>query len=240
MTSHLRSDERAAQAEIERARNRDKNLKSAVKTGANIALTVGGAGLATKLAPKILPLLNSYIPTELALKGINKISPKLGEFLKVGMEKGLDLREGLDFIKEKIDPYDELIKQTEELQNQVNKMGGEKAAPENLNILQKYSDNLHSYISDLIQQGTPPIKAASLAKTALPKKFQDIISKIEKDYKTDFASIVESIFGKGDMAQNQQQSQQMQPLQQSQSQGIDPGVAQILQQGKALLQKYGR
>jgi len=61
---------------------------------------------------KILPFLDDYIPDDLALKGISKVSPKIGSFLKRGLTKGLPLAGGLQFLRsqfsgssdQKIDP----------------------------------------------------------------------------------------------------------------------------------------
>ncbi len=249
MASYLRPDEKSAQSDIEQSRNFDQKLKSGLSTAANIGLTVAGAGIAAKaispLASKIMPFINKYIPTDVALKGISKVSPEIGHMLESGMKQGLSINEGLDFLKNKLGSV---------------KKESEEKPPQNRSIIQKYSDNLHQYINELIQKGTPPIQAASNAKKFLDKKQLDIIKKIENDYKTDFGSIVESIFGKGDMSQKpssaesmeakmskfsqpeqqMQSPQQSQPQQQAQQGGLDPQVAQILQQGQALLQSFKR
>jgi hypothetical protein len=219
----------------------------------NVASTAAGIGVATaagSLAARALPMLSKYIPKDMAIKGLSKINPALGKFAQMAFSEGYQPEEVGEFIKEKESSHEEKSKQ--------------EKTPEKRSIIQKYSDNLHHYISGLIQKGTPPIEAASKAKKFLDKPQLDIIKKIEKDYKTDFGSIVESIFGKGDMAQKPSSSesmeakmakfnepgQQMQPPQQAQSQqmqqgqqqqaGLDPQVAQILQQGQALLQKFKR
>ena len=54
------------------------------------------------LTSRILPLLNEYIPEEMALRGISKISPKMGSFLQNGLAAGLPLSAGLNFIREKL------------------------------------------------------------------------------------------------------------------------------------------
>lgn len=48
---------------------------------------------------KIVPFLNEHIPEDLAVKGLNKISPKLGGFLKKGIASGLPIASGLEFIR---------------------------------------------------------------------------------------------------------------------------------------------
>lgn len=228
MTSNLRPDERATQSDIERSKRQTDTFKSGLSTAANIATTVAGAGLAAKgissLSSKIMPFLNEYIPTELAIKGISKVSPEIGAMLNKGMSQGLGIEEGIEFLKNQLSGV---------------KKESEEKPPENMNIIQKYSDNLHQYISGLIKNGTPPLQAAAKAKKFLDKSQLDIINKIEKDYKTDFGDIVESIFGKGDMAQKpsptemmeskmakfsqpREQNQQSQPMQTQQPQERQP------------------
>lgn len=99
----LRPDERLSEYEIEKAKNRDKLLKSGAKTLGGLA--IGGAGLA--ISSRILPFLNDYIPVDLAVKGISKISPKIGNYLKRGMESGLAIKDGLDFLKKQLSPKEE-------------------------------------------------------------------------------------------------------------------------------------
>lgn len=48
---------------------------------------------------KLIPFLDEYIPEDLALKGISKVSPKIGSFLKKGLSKGLPLAGGLQFLR---------------------------------------------------------------------------------------------------------------------------------------------
>lgn len=48
---------------------------------------------------KLIPFLDEYIPEDLALKGIAKVSPKIGSFLKKGLSKGLPLAGGLQFLR---------------------------------------------------------------------------------------------------------------------------------------------
>ncbi len=177
MTS-LRPDEQAANAEIERAQSRDRTLKSGLKTAASTALAVGGTSLALggKLGSKIMPFLNEYIPADLAMKGINKVSPRLGEFLKKGISKGLNLKDGLDFIKENI--------------------GTQEKAKEQRNILEQYSPELHEFIKGHVQKGKAPLEAAALATIGEEgKKFKGVIKKLVKDHKTSWSSIIQSIFG---------------------------------------------
>lgn len=207
MTNYLRPDEQAAQSEIERATRRDSNIKGALKTGATIAAASMGIPAGGKLYSKIKPFLSSYIPADLAVKGISKISPNLGKFFKEGKSLGLDVKGGLDYLKENM--FEQEQKQ--------------EKSPSEKNIIQKYSPNLHEYLTDLINTGLSPAEAATKARRFLDKKEQDTIKKIEKDYKADWLSIVESIFGSGETAQPSQDP--MQP-EQDPMQGMQPDQAQ--------------
>jgi hypothetical protein len=169
----LRPDEIAAESEIERSRKMDKTLKK----GAKIAL-----------ASSVAPFLSSYIPTDLAVKGISKLSTKLGDFLKAGISAGLDPKEGLNYIKNQID--------TEE---------SSKANMER-NIIQQYSPELFEFINSEIQKGRSPLEAGALAQ--VNSKFKNIIKKMTDDHKTPFSSILQTVFGQG-----VQQGQSGQPQQ---------------------------
>jgi hypothetical protein len=171
---YRRPDEIASESQIEENKQTDANFKKA----ANLGLTLGTTALGVGLSSKVLPFLNEYIPTDLALKGISKVSPQLGNFLKKGMSVGLDIQEGLSFIK------DNLMK------------GSEQKAPEQKNIIEQYDDQLHSFMKDLISKGRSPLEAGALAK--ISGKFDKSILKMEKENKANFSSIIESVYGKED------------------------------------------
>jgi len=218
MASFLRPDEQAAQANVSRAeRNRDF-----IKSGFNAA---SGAAIASK----VVPWLSQYISPDLAMKGISKVAPKLGEFLENGRKMGLDVGQGLDFIRERV-PQEEQSKK----------------AVDSKNIISQYSPSLFEKIKEMVMNGMKPIEAAFRIRRDMSKsEFKKAIQKIENDHNTPFESIVDAIFG-GDSSQNDpmqmqqpSQMQQMQPQGNSQSSGgIDPGLAQLIQQGSALLQKF--
>jgi alkylated DNA nucleotide flippase Atl1 len=195
----LRPDEEANLKEIERDKRFRSTLSHAGAAGIGLATGLGASSLGTRL----LPFLSEHIPLNLAMKGINKISPKLGKFLKDGQSMGLNVKEGLDFIKDKI------------------------GSKEQRNIIEQYSPELHNFLKQEIGQGRAPIEAAALA--TLPKSGRDFtkaIKQLEKDHKTSFQQIVQSIFGTAQQSQ-QQMPQQMQPEapQQAQTaqQGAGPG-----------------
>lgn len=118
--SFQRPDELASEVESERNRRFDQGLLSGGKKLLNVAATATGLGISSK----ILPFLSKYIPVDLAVKGISKISPQLGNFLKKGQSAGLDIKEGLDFIKEKLTPsqQEEQPSEIKALENKNNKI----------------------------------------------------------------------------------------------------------------------
>ena len=186
----LRPDEEAALSAIERDKSFRGNVSKGINTGIGLAAGAGLAGLSSK----IMPLLNEFIPAGLALKGINKLSPKLGQFLRNGQEMGLNLEEGFEFIKDKI---------------------GKKA--EERSVIEKHSPSLFSFLKEHIGQGKSPVEAAALA--TLPSKsnnFKSVISKLEKENKAPWISIVQSVFGTGTQKQPNQQPQNQEPIQQPQ------------------------
>lgn len=166
------------------------------------ATAVGGAAIANR----IVPFLSKYIPENLATKGLNKVSHKLGNFIKKAGAMGFDFDETRDFIGEKL-------------------TGGieQEPAKEDRNIIQQYSPELHQFIDQEVKKGRKPIEAGALAQS--DKRFKKIISQLEKDHKTPWSSILESVYGGVGMAQPQQQ--QMQQPQQSQQTG--PGQQALMQ-----------
>lgn len=235
MTNYSRPDERATESEINRSQNRTRELKSGLQTAASFGTTaLGGKALSA-----VMPFINQYIPEDMAFKGINKVMPALGKFIKSGMDQGLTLKSGLEFIKEQF---------------------GNQKTSDQKSILQQYSPELHEFMTDRVHRGQSVLEAGAEAQRN--SKFKKFISQMEKDHKTPFSSILESIFGTGQETQRQQglqkfnekirqpgvAEQEMQRFQgqygqqgQNQAgggQGLDPGVAQILQQGNAILQRF--
>lgn len=157
----MRPDEAASLSEIER----DKKNKSRFMSGIKTAGALTGAGIVSRLSP----FFSQFIPVDLAMKGISKISPKIGDFLKRGQSMGLDLKEGIDFVKEKMNPK------------------------EIRNIIQQYSPELHQFIDQSIKAGKAPLEAGALAQ--LQDKFKKVINKISEDHKTDWSSILENVYG---------------------------------------------
>jgi len=200
MTSHLRPDELKTESEIERAKKRTGTVTEGLKAAAGLA--AGGLGLTaasagSKVASKILPFLNKYIPEDLAMKGINKISPQLGNFIKTGMKQGLSLSSGLEFLKENFMKQEEPKKEEAKPKEKQEKFGG---------AIRRYSEELMDFIEDYIARGRKPHEAGLMA--LQQKKFEPIIKKMEKDYKAPFDKILESLFGTMQRPEEMQQGQQ--------------------------------
>ena len=179
--SYLRPDEVASQSQIRKNKETDESVKKGVKTAVGVGTAlVGGA-----LAGRIAPFLSEFIPSDLAMKGINKVSPKLGSFLQKGMAQGLSIQSGLDFIKEGMG------------------MGEKKQekAPDQRNIIEQYSPGLFTFLSSMLGKGVPLLKAAQEA--AKVSQYKEAINKMEKDHKVGFNEILSSIFGGGQEAEKQ-------------------------------------
>lgn len=186
----------------DQAEQPERLLRGAAGTTASLA----GLGA---VATRVLPFLNKYIPASIAMKGISKISPTLGKFIQGSVDQGHDQSDVLDFIKNKISP----------------EQSSEQQAPDQRNIIEQYSPTLYQFLKEKIESGKSPRAIAQNAKSQ--NFFRDAISKMEKDHKTNFEDIVESIFGGGQMAQQPQNSQP----QQSQSPGSgQQALMSILQQ----------
>jgi len=173
----LTPEEKASSYQIDR----DRNIREGFKSAGKAALNVGSSAVGFGVASKVIPFLNEYIPAELALKGISKVFPKLGEFLKKGMASGLALKDGLDLIKDKIEPKkDEQTEQPEEAQ-------------EERNIVQLESPELHIALSELVKGGDTPLKAAE--KIARSGKFRYSIKNLQDQHKLGWGKIVENLYG---------------------------------------------
>lgn len=223
--NNQRSDISAADQQIKKSQNRNSLLKGGVNT-----IIAGASALGA--SSKILPFLSSYLTPDMAMKGINKIAPEVGKFLQNGMKSGLSLKSGLEYLRQNAVP-----KEAKEV---------EENAQESRNIIEQYSPELNQFIQEQIGKGLDPIQAGAIAQN--DKRFSSVIQKLMKDHKTPWSNILQAVFGQGQQASGQAQQnptnegnaqQSMQGQQQQQpNQGIDPQLAQILQQGNALLQKF--
>lgn len=196
----MRSDESVMQGEVKRAQERSQTMRQGVNIAKNIGGAAIGAGTALaggKLLSKIAPFLSEYIPIDLAFKGISKVNPKLGAFLENGMKQGLDLQEGLNYIKDKFQGKEEQKENQEPEEKQ-------EPAKQKGNIIEQYSPELFSFLKEKIAGGMTPQKAAGEALgSKKAKEFNAAIDKMVGDHQTTFSEILESIFGTGQTAQPQ-------------------------------------
>lgn len=211
MTNYLRPDEQVRESEIKKSQGRTNEVRSAFET----ASSFGTGAIGAKAASKIIPLLSKYIPEDLAFKGINKLIPSLGNFLKKGTKEGLSLKSGLEFLRE-------------EFTNEKK----EKTQPNQKSIIEQYSPELHQFLDQQIKSGRSPLEAGALAQNT--KQFEKIIKKISEDHKAPWSSILESIFGTGQQAPIQSQQQQP-PNDQMGQQGQQPQQSQSGQGQQALM-----
>lgn len=169
----MRPDEEASRAEIERDAKRRQMIQKAA-TGLSTAA----------LSTRILPLLSEFVPTDFAFNAISRISPQIGSFLKRGKDSGLDLREGLNYLKDSF--FSE--KPEEEVDQK-----GQPSTFDERNIIQKYSPELHQFILDKIKSGRSALEAGAMAR--LDKSNDKIIRKMEYDSKLPWSSILETTYG---------------------------------------------
>jgi hypothetical protein len=176
----MRPDEQANAAEVQR----DQRMRSNVGKGVGVA--VGAASAA--FGARALPFLSEYIPTDLAMKGLQRVAPKVADFLKKGQSAGLDIKQGMDFIKSKLS--------TEQTT---------KSAQDNRNLIEKYSPELHQFIDQQIKGGRSHLEAGAIAQ--LGKKggpdFKSIIDKITKDNKSTWADVLDAVYGNSSQSAKQ-------------------------------------
>lgn len=184
--------ERTAQEMKRQSEGPKRFAKSALGTGS----AVGAAAFAPMLS-RIAPFLSEFIPEELAIKGLSKISPRIGKFVGEALDGGFDFSEVKNFLGE-----------------QVNDSRSQEPAKQEKNIIEQESPELFSFLDQEIRSGRNPIEAAAIAQN--DKRFKSAIDKLMKAYKTPWSSIIESIFGSGQVAQPSQSQQQQQGQQQGQ------------------------
>lgn len=175
-----RPDLAAREESIYRNKKRESQTHGIAKTAALAAIPYSG------LTNKLMPFLESALPADLALKGIKKISPRLGKILEAGKTEGLDLKEGIDFFKNNLQRQPEQNK-------------------EDQGTIKKYSDKLFQFLRDQIGKGRSPLEAGALAQNM--KEFRDPIKKIQKDLQRNWSDILTDEFGEGVMNNPSEQEQ---------------------------------
>ncbi|CAB4133780.1 hypothetical protein UFOVP264_18 [uncultured Caudovirales phage] len=159
--------------------------KRFAKTAAVVAPAIASASFAPVLA-RAAPFLSQYIPEDLAIKGLSKISPRLGAFVQSAVDSGYDFSQVKDFIGK-----------------QVTESQAPQAAKENRNIIEQESPELHSFILEQIKNGRKPIEAGALA--FQNQKFMKAINKLKNTHKANWADLIQTVYGTGETAQPQTQ-----------------------------------
>jgi len=198
----------------EEIKNRKEFPTDVLKYAGGTALASGGYFLASKALQKIGAFIHPKIPDALAIKGLESISPQMREFLNFSEKEGYSFPEVREYFKEKI--------QKEE--------NPQEQPKESRNIIQQYSPKLFQELETRIKKGMTPIEAG--AALGFESNFTPIIKKMEKDHKTSWSSILQTVFGQSQMAQQPQQGQQQIQPQQMQQQQARPQQAQQMQGGQ--------
>ena len=142
------------------------------------------------------------------MKGLGNVNSGFKKFIDGAIQQGYDYDEIRNFIGEKVE------KSEKNIPKQYN------------NLIEKESPELHKYLLEEIKKGRKPIEAGAVAQN--DKRFSDIIKNLMKKHKTPWSSIIESIFGSGDMALPQQMQQPAQQRMQQQK-SLDPSIQAALQ-----------
>lgn len=154
---------------------------------------LGTAGFAASsvigrgIAQKAMTFLSKYIPENLAVKGLKKLDPRFGKFIDKALGEGKSFDEIRDFMTQKAEAGLEDMEESKQ------------PAKQSKNIIEQYSPELHQFMVDKVKKGENVYKAGALAR--FDKKFDKIIGKMEKDHKTDWSAIFQSVYGQQDANQ---------------------------------------
>lgn len=205
----------------EAMKRQSEGPKRFAKSALPIATTVATASFAPVLS-RAAPFLSQYIPEAQAIKGLSRVSPQFGKFVQNALDSGYDFKQVKEFIGQQIND---------------SKKTNEEPAKENRNIIEQYSPELFQFINEQVKgRGLDPLQAGAIAQNE--PKFSQIIKKISEDHKSPWSNILQSVFGNNQAkGQAQPNPNNAQPAQQ-QSGGLDPELAQLLQQATGAIQKY--
>lgn len=160
----------------EEMRRQSEGPKRFAKAAGGIGTAIAAPSFAPMLA-RAAPFLSQYIPEDLAIKGLSKISPQFGKFIQDSLGDGYEFKEVKDFIGEQI-------------------TDSQKEEPkQNGNIIKQYSPELHQFLDEQIRKGRGVLEAG--ADAARNKGFKNIISMITKDHKSPWSAILKTVYGEG-------------------------------------------
>jgi len=224
----LRPDELANLSEIER----DRRIRSKVKQGASAALTaaggIGASGLGLgygKIAEKLMPLLSEALPLNVAMEGIKKVSPKIGRFLERGQGMGLDIQEGMEFVKEQFNKKAENESQTifQEIIADYPVESLDEEGQKQLRFLENVANQLEQKGKDITDPGFKKIK----------KKVSDL-------FKGKSGIMMQEMARSADMQQEiANQAEPMQPQQGQMVSGMGPGQKALMDILQRIQQRRG-
>jgi hypothetical protein len=221
---NLRPDEEASQAHI----NYDKKAAGFIKKG--IGLAAGTAGFSG--ASRILPFLNELVPTELAIKGLKKVDPRIGEFVEKTVQNGFSTNNVLDFLR------DQFVKPPEQNPPQETTQQKEHPILKEAKVFEANYPELAQALMRTMQNGQSAEAAAAILKQSTP--FSKSIKKFEKEIGKNFVDFVVDLMGNQNQSMQQPQAnqvqQQVQPQAQQQSGGVDPQLMQLVQGIRSSLQ----
>jgi hypothetical protein len=196
-------------------------LKQAGLTALGGGVAAAGGKALGKIIPAVGALINKYVPNDLLQKGLSKIDPRFGKFIEGAINEGYSHEEIRGFLGDKIEKS--------------------QAPKENRNPIEQQSPELHAFLSEKIKAGEDPIRAAALALFEKGNPHESNIRKIEKEHKTNWSQLVQSIYGGGQGGGQPQQGAPQQPEQpQMQQQMQQQGGGQGAQALQAILQKINQ
>lgn len=126
------------QEETEEIRRQGELPLKLLKQGTKLAsYALGGSSIVSR----ILPLLNKFVPPEIAKKGLSKINPQIGKFINSADKAGYPYEDTREFLEEKFQPA------LEEMNEE------EKREKSRLQALSKVNERLRKPRSELSREG---------------------------------------------------------------------------------------
>lgn len=86
----------------EHLRKKDKETSDFVKKGVKTAANIGFSVATGTLLSRAIPLLNKYVPVDLAIKGLSKLDKRFGKFFKGMQDMGSSAEDSINFVREKL------------------------------------------------------------------------------------------------------------------------------------------
>jgi flagellar biosynthesis GTPase FlhF len=174
------------------------------KKVAGTALAIGAT------AASLLPLLSTHIPVDLAVKGLSKLSPRLGGFFTGIFGAGYSANEGLDYLRQQVDPDDEEAKGLKDLLAQTAKFQEE---------VNEHPAKLHAHYENMLQEEK---KKGEIEKAKKQQEAQEKQQKIVQQAQERAAQYEQKQQMQRMQQQNQQFEQQYNDRRMQRQQGNQP------------------